>query len=79
MFCLRNTRRHSSSETIPWKQKHDVDQDHGGKATVGHHVHLPLGWMDGHTWYELSTFLSQSYCMISSCVSRMKHVKADGM
>jgi hypothetical protein len=66
-------------ETIPWHQRHDKDQDQGGKATVGHHVHLPLGWMDGCTWYQLATLLSQSYCMVSSHVSRMKHVKGDGM
>jgi hypothetical protein len=33
------------------KEVIDADQDHGGKTPAGHHVHLPLGWMDGHTWY----------------------------
>ena len=58
---------------------HDHDQDQGGKAVVGDRVFLPLGWMDGHTWYQLDTFLSQSYYMVSSCVLRMKHMKGDGM
>jgi hypothetical protein len=49
------------------------------RKQVGHHVHLPLGWMDGCTWYQLATLLSRSYCMVSSHVSRMKHVKGDGM
>jgi hypothetical protein len=66
-------------ETIPWHQRCDKDQDHGSKETVGHHVHIPLGWMDAHTWYQLDTLLSQSYCMVSSHVLRMKHVKGDGM
>jgi hypothetical protein len=71
--------RHSTSETISRQHKHDADQDQGGKAIVGHHVRLPLGWMDGHTWYQLATLLSQSYCMVSSCVSRTKQVKGDGI
>jgi hypothetical protein len=73
------TRRHQDREPIPWKHRHDAEQDQGGKAIVGHHVHLPLGWMDGRTWYQLGTLLSWSYCMVSSHVSRMKHVKGDGM
>jgi hypothetical protein len=40
----------------------------GGKTTVGHHDRFLLGWMDGHTWYQLATLLSRSYCMVSSCV-----------
>jgi hypothetical protein len=32
----------------PW---HDVDQDQGGEVADGYHFQLPLGWMDGHTWY----------------------------
>jgi hypothetical protein len=63
---------HGTTGTIKIKIKVD-------KEAVGHHVHLPLGWMDGRTWYQLATFLSQSYCMVSSHVSRMKHVKGDGM
>jgi hypothetical protein len=49
------------------------------KVADGHHVRLPLGWMDGRTWYQLATLLSRSYCMVSSHVSRTKHVKGDGM
>jgi hypothetical protein len=44
------TGRHHSREPIPWKHRHDAEQDQGGKAIFGHHVHLPLGWMDGCTW-----------------------------
>jgi hypothetical protein len=73
------TGRHQAREPIPWKHRHNAKQDQGGKETIGHHVHLPLGWMDGHTWYQLATLLSRSYCMVSSRVSRMKHVKGDGM
>jgi hypothetical protein len=73
------TGRHQDRDPIPWKHRKDADQDQGGKATIGHHVHLPLGWMDGHTWYHLATLLSQSYCMVFSRVSRMKHVKGDAM
>jgi hypothetical protein len=76
---LDTTGRHQATETIPWKPRHDAEQDQGGKATDGHHVRLPLGWMDGRTWYQLATLLSRSYCMVSSHVSRMKHVKGDGM
>jgi len=54
---------------------HDHDQDQGGKAVVGHHVFLPLGWIDGHTWYQLVTFIRWSYCMVYYQVSRMKNVK----
>jgi hypothetical protein len=64
------TGRHQDRETIPWQHRQDADQDQGGKATVGHHVHLPLGWMDGRTWYQLATLLSRSYCMVSSHVFR---------
>jgi hypothetical protein len=71
--------RHQARELIPWQHRHNADQDQGGKATNGHHVQLPLGWMDGRTWYQLATLLSRSYCMVSSHVSRMKHVKGDGM
>jgi hypothetical protein len=71
--------RHQARETITWKPRHDAEQDQGGKATVGQHVRLPLGWMDGRTWYQLATLLSRSYCMVSSCVSRTKHVKGEGM
>jgi hypothetical protein len=45
------TRRHQDRESIPWKHRHDAEKDQGGKETIGHHVHIPLGWMDGHTWY----------------------------
>jgi hypothetical protein len=55
------------------------DQDHGDKAAFGHRVCLPLGWMDGCTWYLLDTLLIQSYCMVSSHVSSKKYVKGDGM
>jgi hypothetical protein len=34
---------------MPWHHMHDHDQDQGGKVVVGHHVFLPLEWMDGHT------------------------------
>jgi hypothetical protein len=71
--------RAQATETIPWKPQHDVEKDQGGKAADGHHVRLPLAWMDGRTWYHLATLISQSYCMVSSHVSRMKHVKGDGM
>jgi hypothetical protein len=73
------TRRHQAREPITWQHRHNVDRDHGGKATDGHHVQLPLGLMDGHNWYQLATLLSRSYCMVSSRVSRMKLVKGDGM
>jgi hypothetical protein len=59
--------------------RHDAEKDKGAKVADRHHVRLPLGWMDGHTWYQLATLLSRSYCMVSSNVSRMKHVKGDGM
>jgi hypothetical protein len=49
----------SSRYPIPWKHRQDAKQDQGGKETVGHHVRLPLGWMDGHTWYQLDTLLSR--------------------
>jgi hypothetical protein len=71
--------RHQGREPIPWKHRQDADQDQGGKETIGHHVCLPLGWMDGHTWYQLDTLLSHSYCMVFSRISRTKHVKGDGM
>jgi hypothetical protein len=57
----RNTNtagRYQDRETTPWHQRHDKDQDQGDKETVGHHVHLPLGWMDACTWYQLATLLS---------------------
>jgi hypothetical protein len=59
--------------------QHDAEKDKGAKVADRHHVRLPLGWMDGRTWYQLATLLSRSYCMVSSNVSRMKHVKGDGM
>jgi hypothetical protein len=71
--------RAQATETVPWQPRHNAEQDQGGKATDGHHVRLPLGWMDGRTWYQLATLLSRSYCMVYSHVSRMKHVKGDGM
>jgi len=73
------TGHHRYKEAIPWYQMHDKDQDQGDKATIGLHVHLPLVWMDGCTWYQLATLLSRPYCMVSSHVSRMKHAKGDGM
>jgi hypothetical protein len=73
------TRQYHNRETITWHHKHDKNQDQGFKEVVGHHVHLPLGWMDSRIWYQLATFLSWSYFMVSSCVSRMKHVKGDEM
>jgi hypothetical protein len=73
------TGRHQARELITWQHRHNADQDQGGKAIDGHYVRLPLGWMDGHTWYQLATLLSGSYCMVSSHVSRTKHVKGDGM
>jgi hypothetical protein len=73
------TGSHHARELITWKHRHNVDQDQGGKAADGHHVRLPLEWMDGRTWHQLTTLLSRSYCMVSSSVSRTKHVKEDGM
>jgi hypothetical protein len=73
------TGRAQATETIPWQPRHDAEKDKGGKVADRHHVRLPLGWMDGRTWYQLATLLSRSYCMVSSHVSRMKHVKGDGM
>ena len=71
--------RGQATKAIPWQPRHDAEQDQGAKATDRHHVQLPLAWMDGRTWYQLATLLSRSYCMVSSHVSRMKHVKGDGM
>jgi hypothetical protein len=71
--------RAQAIETIPWKPRHDAEKDQGGKVADRHHLRLPLGWMNGRTWYQLATLLSQSYCMVSSHFSRMKHVKGDGM
>ena len=59
--------------------RHEAEKDKGAKVVNRHHVRLPLGWMDGRTWYQLATLLSRSYCMVSSHVSRMKHVKGGGM
>jgi hypothetical protein len=59
--------------------RHDAEKDKGAKVADRHHVRLPLGWMDGRTWYQLATLLSQSYCKVSSNVSRTKHVKGDVM
>jgi hypothetical protein len=73
------TRKNYARELIPWQHRHNEDQYQGAKETYGHHVRLPLGWMDGCTWYQLATFLSRSYCMVTSRVSRMKHVKGDAM
>ena len=74
----RNTNtvgRHRARETISWQHQHDVEKDQGGKETIGHHVHLSLGWMDGRTWYQLATILSRSYSMVYSHVLRRKHAK----
>jgi hypothetical protein len=62
-----------------WQPRHDAEKDKGGKLADTHHVRLPLGWMDGRTWYQLATLLSRSYCMVSSHVSSTKHVKGDVM
>jgi hypothetical protein len=63
-----------------WNPRSNQNQDQGGKATiVGPHVHISLGWMDAHAWYQLTTLLSRSYYMDSSHVLGMKHVKGDGM
>jgi hypothetical protein len=67
------TGRDRAREPTPWKHWSDAKQDQGVKEAIGHHVRLPLGWMDGRTWYQLATILSQSYCMVSSNVSGMKH------
>jgi len=79
MVIYNTTGRAQATETIPWQPQHDVEKDKGGKVADRHHVRLPLGWMDGRTWYQLATLLSRSYCMVSSHVSRTKHVKGDGM
>ena len=71
--------RAQATKTIPWQPRHDAEKDKGAKVADRHHVRLPLGWMDGRTWYQLATLLSRSYCMVSSNVSRTKHVKGDGM
>jgi len=63
---ISTTGRHWAREPTPWQHWSDAEQDQGGKETIGHHVHLPLGWMDGHTWYQLTMIISQSYCMVSS-------------
>jgi hypothetical protein len=71
--------RAQATETIPWQSRHDAEKDKGAKVADRHHVRLPLGWMDGRTWYQLATLISWSYCIVSSNVSRTKHVKGDGM
>jgi hypothetical protein len=73
------TGRHQARELITWQHQHNVDRDQGGKSIDGHHVRLPLGWIDDRTWYQLATLLNWSYCMVSSRFSRMKLVKGDEM
>jgi hypothetical protein len=34
---------------------------------VGHHVRIPLGWMDDHTLYQLTTILSIISYGLFSC------------
>ena len=70
---------HQTGKIKTGQPQHDAEKDKGAKVADKHHVRLPLGWMDGRTWYQLATLLSRSYCMVSSNVSRMKHVKGDGM
>jgi hypothetical protein len=76
---IDTTGRDQATKTIPWQPRHDVEKDQGGKATDGHYVQLPMGWMDGRTWYQLATLLSRSIFLVSSRVSRTKHVKGGGM
>jgi hypothetical protein len=47
-------------------QRRNQNQDQGGKEVVGPHVHISLGWMDAHAWYQLTTLLSRSYYMAST-------------
>ena len=70
---IGTTERAQATKTIPWQPRQDAEQDQGGKTIVVPHVWIPLGWMDGRTWYQLATILSQSYCMVSSNVLVMKH------
>ena len=70
---------HQIGNIKTWKPQHDAVKDKGVKVADRHHVRLPLGCMDGRTWYQLATLLSRSYCMVSSNVLRMKNVKGDGM
>jgi hypothetical protein len=52
------TRRTQATKKISWKPQHNAEKDKGGKVEDRHHVRLPLGWMDGRTWYQLATLFS---------------------
>jgi hypothetical protein len=74
-----NPWRYQSSTTKKRIPRGNHNQNGGGKATFGYHVHISLGWMDARAWYQLTTMLSRSYYMASFHFSRTKYAKGDGM
>ena len=43
------------------------------EASARSRVHLSLGWLDAHAWYQWTTLLSRSYYLCPSHVSGTKH------
>ena len=72
-------KRRSTYYTSTQKSYHDQLPSQASEAPTRSRVHLSLGWLDAHAWYQWTTLLSRSYYLCSSHVSGTKHAKGDGM
>jgi hypothetical protein len=43
-----------------WNQIRNHNKYIGEKEVVGPHVHISLGWIDAHVWYQLAKLLRRS-------------------
>ena len=65
--------RQSTYYTSTQKSCHGQLPSQASEAPARSRVHLSLGWLDAHAWYQWTTLLSRSYYLCSSHVSGTKH------
>jgi len=79
-LCMMDSEeRRSNYYTSAQKSCHGQLPSQASEAPVRPRVHLSLGWLDAHAWYQWTTLLSRFYYLCSSHVSGMKHAKKGGM
>ena len=71
--------RRSTYYTSTQKSDHGQIPSQASEAPARSRVHLSLGWLDAHAWYQWTTLLSRSYYLCSSHVSGTKHAKGGGI
>ena len=78
--CMMDSKeRRSTYYTSAQKSCHGQLPSQESEAPARLRVHLSLGWLDAHAWYQQTTLLSRSYYLCSSHVSGTKHAKGGGM